>query len=130
MPAMNFSDAIQSGFKNYAKAEGRASRSEFWFWILFSVLLSIAASTVDSALINPPVRNPFGLFVNLFLCVPTICMNIRRLHDADRTGWWVLIGLIPLLGVIVLIIFGCLEGTKGANQFGPEPPSTTPRPSV
>jgi uncharacterized membrane protein YhaH (DUF805 family) len=118
---MTFGEAIRSGFDHYTKFDGRASRSEFWWWFLFAILASIAANIID-AIIGAPI---FSLLVGLGLLLPNLSMSIRRLHDTNRSGWWILIGLIPLIGFIVLLIFYLEQGNPGPNEYGP-PPQGTP----
>jgi uncharacterized membrane protein YhaH (DUF805 family) len=115
---MDFGEAIRSGFQNYATFRGRASRSEFWFWTLFAVLLTVAAGMVDAVLF--PDHNLAGLAVSLLLFIPGLTIGVRRLHDLDRTGWWILIGLTGI-GLILLIVWSCMQGTAGPNRFGPDP---------
>ena len=117
---MTFSEAISSGFRNYVGFSGRASRSEFWYWILFTVLVSIVTSIVDFGALSSNVM-PFSSIWSLVTFLPSLAMGIRRLHDTDRSGWWWLLSLIPLIGIIVLIVFWCSEGTRGPNRFGPDP---------
>ena len=117
---MTFSDAIRSGFDHYFKFDGRASRSEFWWWVLFAILVSIAANIVD-AIIGAQI---FSFLVALGLFLPGLSMAIRRLHDTGRSGWWILIGLIPLIGFIVLLIFYLEQGNPAPNEYGPPPPGS------
>ena len=112
---MGFSEAVRYGFQNYATFEGRASRAAFWWWTLFSILATIAANIVD-AIIGIPI---FSIVVALGLLLPNLSISVRRLHDIDKTGWWILIGLIPLIGFIVLIIFYVQKGDPGENSYGP-----------
>jgi uncharacterized membrane protein YhaH (DUF805 family) len=121
---MTFGEAVRSGFDHYAKFDGRASRPAFWWWVLFVVLVSVGANIIDLA-IGAPV---FNAIVGLGLLLPNLSVAIRRLHDTDRTGWWVLIWLIPLIGWIVLLVFYLQQGDAGENRFGP-PPATAPRPA-
>jgi uncharacterized membrane protein YhaH (DUF805 family) len=112
---MGFSEAVKSGFDHYAKFDGRASRPAFWWWVLFGILVGIAASIVD-AVIGSQI---FSIIVSLGLLLPNISVSIRRLHDTDRSGWWILIGLIPLIGLIVLIVFYVQKSDAGENSYGP-----------
>jgi uncharacterized membrane protein YhaH (DUF805 family) len=114
---MNFGQAISSGFSNYVKFSGRAIRSEYWYWVLFTVIGSIVAGIIDAVLGITVIDPLFALATIL----PSIAVAIRRLHDLDRTGWWIFIGLIPLIGWIILIIWYCSRGTVGSNRFGPDP---------
>jgi len=112
---MGFSEAVRSGFEHYATFDGRASRPAFWWWTLFAILAGIAANIVD-AILGVPI---FTLVVGLGLLLPNLSVAIRRLHDTGRTGWWILIGLIPLIGFIVLLIFYVQAGDPGENEYGP-----------
>ncbi len=114
---MGFSQAITSGFSNYVKFSGRACRSEYWYWILFVVLAEIVTSIIDYAIGTQITTSLFGLATFL----PTLAVAVRRLHDIDRSGWWIIVSLIPLIGWIILIIWYCTKGTEGPNRFGSEP---------
>jgi uncharacterized membrane protein YhaH (DUF805 family) len=111
---MSFSEAVKSGFDHYAKFDGRASRPAFWWWALFSLLVGIAGSIVD-AVIGSQILN---IVVSLGLLLPNLSVSIRRLHDTDRTGWWILIALIPLIGLIVLLVFYLQKSDPGDNSYG------------
>ena len=114
---MSFVDAIKSGFSNYVTFGGRAIRSEYWYWVLFIVLAEIVTSIIDYGILGYQITTPlFGLAVFL----PGLAVSIRRLHDLDRTGWWIFIVFIPLIGAILLIVWYCSRGTMGANRFGPD----------
>jgi uncharacterized membrane protein YhaH (DUF805 family) len=126
---MNFTQAISSGFSNYVTFAGRAIRSEYWYWTLFFFIGSIVAGIIDAVLGIRVFDTIFGLAVLL----PSIAVGVRRLHDLDRSGWWLLLGFIPLIGAIVLLIWFCSRGTVGANRFGPDPLAAialSPRPAV
>lgn len=114
---MNFGQAIQSGFRNYVGFTGRARRSEFWWWVLFQVLVSFVAASLwgisrSSAL--------YGL-TTLILFLPALALEVRRLHDVGRSGWWLLISFVPLVGIILLLVWFCKDGTVGTNRFGADP---------
>jgi uncharacterized membrane protein YhaH (DUF805 family) len=113
---MNFVQAINSGFANYVQFGGRAARSEYWYWTLFSFLASIAANILDGIL----GIGLIGGVVGLALLLPGLAMGARRLHDIDRTFWWVLL-TFTIIGVFVLVYWACLRGTPGPNRFGPDP---------
>jgi len=115
---MEFGEAIRSGFRNYATFSGRAPRSEFWWFFLFTFLVNIAGNVVDAATGGAGLIN---LAVALGLFLPSRAMAVRRLHDTDRSGWWYLIILIPLIGLIVLLVWFVTRGTAGPNRFGPDP---------
>lgn len=119
---MSFTAAVTSVLNNYANFQGRATRSEYWYWFLFYILLSAATNIVDAGL-----RHVFlihGLFsiiaalIYLFLFVPNLAVGVRRLHDLDKSGWWLLLVFIPLVGPIILLVWFCTSGTPGANQYG------------
>jgi uncharacterized membrane protein YhaH (DUF805 family) len=113
---MDFVEAIRSGFRNYATFSGRAARSEFWYWALFASLLSAAANIIDSVLFIGLV----GPLVSLLLLLPGVAVSVRRLHDLERSGWWLLLTLTGI-GIILLLIWDCMRGTPGPNRFGPDP---------
>ena len=117
---MQFQDAIRSGFRNYVTFSGRASRSEYWYWVLFALLVAIASSIIDHALFSFASTGPIEGLTSLLLFLPGLAVSIRRLHDIDRTGWWWLIAF-TVIGIILLLIWGCTRGTAGANRYGPDP---------
>jgi uncharacterized membrane protein YhaH (DUF805 family) len=117
---MNFGQAISAGFSNYVKFSGRAVRSEYWFWFLFYCVGLLVAEIIDAVLGITVVVILFWLATVL----PTLAITIRRLHDLDRTGWWIFLGLVPIVGAIILIIWYCSRGTQGPNRFGPDPLTT------
>jgi len=99
----------------YAQFSGRASRSEYWWFVLTSVLVIIAAAIVDSAIGSVVVTS----LAYLFLIIPGIAVSVRRLHDTNRSGWYLLLNLVPLIGSILIFIWSVMPGDKKANQFGP-----------
>ncbi len=113
---MNFQEAIRSVLSQYAGFTGRARRSEYWFWYLATFVAYLAAVILDS-IIGIPL---FVVVVALGALVPTIAVGVRRLHDTDKSGWFLLIGLIPLIGAIVLIVFFVTDSGPD-NQYGPNP---------
>lgn len=123
---MNFFQAIASGFSNYVTFSGRAARSEYWYWVLFIFLCSMAANLLDVAvfhisLADPHAVRPFRGIFSLATFLPTLAMAVRRLHDVDRRGWWELI-MFTIIGIIFpLLIWKCRKGTAGDNRFGPDP---------
>lgn len=114
---MDFMQAVQKCLNNYANFSGRARRSEFWFFVLFQLACQVVANIIDLAL----GLGILSLIVSLGLLVPAIAVGVRRLHDIGKVGWWILIGLVPLVGWIILIIFYVKPGDAGPNQFGPDP---------
>ena len=114
---MNFGEAIASGFSNYVNFSTRAVRSEYWYWFLFNFLAEIATEIIDAVIGISLTTAVFSLVVLL----PGIAVAVRRLHDLDRTGWWLLLAFVPLVGIVVLLIWFCTKGTDGSNRFGPDP---------
>lgn len=104
--------------KKYAEFSGRARRKEYWMFFLFNVLIAIALAVVEGMVGSPGVVG--GLY-SLAVLIPGIAVAVRRLHDTGRSGWWLLISLIPLIGTIVLIIFLVQEGAAEDNDFGANP---------
>ena len=101
----------------YAVFDGRAGRQEFWMFVLFSVIVSIIVTIIGNVIHLPFLGGLYGLAVLL----PSLGVEIRRLHDIDKSGWWVLIGLVPLIGGIWLLVLLCLAGKPGPNRFGSNP---------
>ena len=110
--------------KKYAVFSGRSRRKEYWYFVLFSVIVSLVLSAIDALLGTFSSSTNVGLLGGIYglaIIVPSIAVSVRRLHDIDRTGWWVLISLVPVIGSIVLLVFAVLDGTPGENRFGPNP---------
>jgi uncharacterized membrane protein YhaH (DUF805 family) len=123
---MTFREAIATGFSNYVNFNGRASLSAFWYWILFTVLGSVVMAAIDAvAFPSSATLSPFSDLFGLATFLPSISVSVRRLHDTDRNGWWFLLSLLPIIGIIVLIVWWIQKGTPGANQYGPPPASRT-----
>lgn len=119
----SFNGAIAICLRRYATFEGRAPRSEYWWFALFMILASIVADILDSVIFG---GRP-GLISDLTwlaLLLPSIAVQVRRLHDIDRTGWWWWIVLVPLLGWILLLVWDCTPGTEGPNRYGDDPLGT------
>lgn len=116
---MGFSEAIGSGFRNYVTFSGRAARSEYWYWFLFVFLVDVAASVVDRAVFGSG-EGLLSMITGLALFLPGLAIGVRRLHDRDRRGWWLLIVLIPFVGAIILLVWFVGRGTAGPNRFGPD----------
>ena len=110
--------------KFYLSPEGRVDRKQFWLWLVLPLTaISLLAALVDVATGNYNPELGIGLFSAIFVLValiPAIIVYIKRFHDRDKSGWWVLIGLIPIIGSIWLLVeLGFLKGTPGPNRFGP-----------
>ena len=111
-----------TAFGKYAVFSGRARRKEYWRFILISVVLSLIFGFVDGVM-SPQSETPLGAFGLLFtiaIIVPSFSAAVRRLHDLDKSGWWILISLVPILSFI-LFIYLMFDGTNGENRFGPDP---------
>jgi len=123
---VTFKQAITKGFRNYQISFGRSSRSEFWFWHLFCFVGNLCCRMFDSAFFGIGIRDhhlvllsSFSLF-GLAVLLPTINIDIRRLHDVDRKGWWLLL-LFTGVGAIILLFLACQKGTEGPNRWGDDP---------
>jgi uncharacterized membrane protein YhaH (DUF805 family) len=118
---MNFQTAVASCFSNYATLSGRARRSEYWYFVLFHLLAQAVTAVLDIVLFPHVAFGPINTIASLVLLMPSVAVSVRRLHDIGRTGWWLLLGLIPLLGQLVLLIWACQRGEAQDNRFGPPP---------
>lgn len=107
-----------SCWKKYVEFSGRARRQEYWMFVLFNILASVAMAIVDGVL---GTNGALGGLYSLAVLLPSLAVTFRRLHDTDRSGWWLLISLIPLIGAIVVLVFLCLDSKPGSNRFGPNP---------
>lgn len=103
---MNFQNAIRSGFRNYANFKGRASRAEYWWWGLFTIILGLAVSVVSPS---------FGDLAALVTLLPSIAVAVRRMHDTDHVGWFI---LVPIYNLILTL----RQSGLSENRFGPPPP--------
>ena len=103
--------------KRYAQFTGRAHREEYWMFVLINILISIGVGII-AAIIHLPVLQ---MLYAVAVLIPGIAVGIRRLHDTNRSGWWLLISLVPVIGLIVLIVFLVQESDPGDNQYGPNP---------
>jgi uncharacterized membrane protein YhaH (DUF805 family) len=115
---MNFQQAIQAGFSNYFNFKSRACRSEFWYWQLFLLVGGIVAELFDFGIGTQ--FSPLSTLFWLATVIPDLAVYVRRLHDTDRSGWWLLLLFVPLVGAIVLLVWFCTKGTNGYNRFGPD----------
>lgn len=125
---MSFPQAVASAFRQYVGFHGRARRSEYWWFVLFTFLLSMVAGLLDSLLgVSDEFGNgPVGVLAALATFLPSLAVAVRRLHDTSRSGWWVLISLVPIVGLIVLIVFCVQDSTPGTNEHGPHPKDPAP----
>jgi uncharacterized membrane protein YhaH (DUF805 family) len=101
----------------YAVFSGRARRTEYWMFLLVSIIVAVVLSFID-AMVTGGI---LGLVYGLGIIIPSIAVAVRRMHDTNRSGWWVLISLVPLVGVLILIYFLVLDSQPGTNEYGPNP---------
>ena len=110
--------------KKYAVFSGRARRKEYWMFFLINLIILVVLSIIDNLIGTVTRQGGPGVLQGLYslaVLIPTLAVTVRRLHDTGRTGWWILIGLIPVIGNIVLLIFLVLDSEPGANEYGPNP---------
>lgn len=118
--ANTFLGALKDGFARYVDFKTRSTRSQFWWFALWSVIFGISAAVMDG-MIGFGGEGPVSLLSTVALLLPMLAVTIRRLHDIGRTGWWVLIQFVPLIGFIVLIVFACTKSDPHANRWGVPP---------
>ena len=123
--------------RRYADFSGRSRRKEYWLYQLFLILVTFALGILMvvaggfTGVLDPAGGNPvsaavwvlvavFGLLV-LAVIIPSLAVIVRRLHDQDKSGWFILIQFVPYVGGIVMLVFMCIEGTRGENRYGPDP---------
>ncbi len=110
--------------KQYAVFSGRAQRKEYWMFVLFNILISIALAVVDGMTGTLDEQTGYGLLSGIYslaVLIPSIAVAVRRLHDTGRSAWWLLIVLLPLVGAIVLLVFMVLDSEPGSNDYGANP---------
>ncbi len=104
--------------KNYAVFTGRARRKEYWMFFLINLVISLVLGFIEGLLGSP---GTVGILYGLAVLIPSIAVAVRRLHDTGRSAWWLLLLLVPLIGVIVFIVFMALDGNAEENEFGANP---------
>ena len=109
---MNFVDAVKQCFTKYVGFEGRARRSEYWWWVLFLVAVTVVLEVLKAGML--------GNLFSLATLLPSLAVGARRLHDIGKSGWWQLVALIPLIGWI-LLIYWAVQPSEGDNAHGPAP---------
>lgn len=119
---MSFTEAVKTCFSKYVDFTGRAPRSEFWWWVLFVLIVSVVLQIVDTAVLGTNTgAGEIAVLSSLWslaVFLPGLAVSVRRLHDTDRSGWWILIALVPIIGFLVLLYFYVQQGTEGQNRFG------------
>ncbi len=118
-------DWMTMPLKRYTDFSGRSRRKEYWSFLLGVFIVAVVLGIVEGILgLSGMVGGVYGPLTTIFLLgiiVPSIAVQVRRFHDQDKSGWFVLLALIPFLGGLAVLVFMCLEGTKGANRFGADP---------
>lgn len=125
-------------YRRYADFSGRSQRKEYWMFVLLTLLVTVACMVLmlaggmaldEAGATSPGILFWVGLVILVVFAVgtiiPSIAVQVRRFHDQDKSGWMVLIGFIPYVGGLIVIIFMCIEGTRGPNRFGPDPKNPT-----
>lgn len=111
--------------RRYADFSGRSRRKEYWMFVLGVIIVAVVLGFIEGILglsgMVGGVYGPLTLLLVLAIIVPSIAVQVRRFHDQDKSGWFVLLAFIPILGGLIVLVFMCLEGTKGPNRFGPDP---------
>ena len=125
---MNFTDAIKTVFSKYVQLGGRACRSEYWYWILAVVVVSVVLALIEGAVLapalgfasfSPDLGRPLQLLMALVIFVPSLAVSVRRLHDGGRSGWWIFIQVVPLIGSLILLWWYIQPSDESANEYGP-----------
>ena len=113
--------------KKYAVFSGRSRRKEYWYFFLFNFIIAFTLGFIEglSGIAPEAGQSVLVLLFQLAILLPSIAVGVRRLHDTDRSGWWLLISFIPIIGAIVLIIFFVQDSTPNGNRFGENPKEVT-----
>jgi uncharacterized membrane protein YhaH (DUF805 family) len=114
---MSFGEAIHTCFVKYATFSGRAARPEYWYWVLFTALAGLVFIVIEWQ-VSAEGGKVLSAIFDVATFIPSIAVAARRLHDTDRSGWWQLLALVPIIGWILLLIWMCQRGTPGGNRFG------------
>jgi uncharacterized membrane protein YhaH (DUF805 family) len=118
--------------QRYIDFTGRATRTEYWMFALFNVIVSIALSIIGYVVAGSNGQSALSSLYSLAVLLPSLGVSVRRLHDTNRSGWWLLIAFVPVIGIIVLIVFLVQDSDPGENRYGPNPkgPAITPAPAA
>ncbi|UIP26801.1 DUF805 domain-containing protein [Photobacterium sp. TLY01] len=114
--------------RKYAVFTGRAQRQEYWYFFLINLVITLALGIVDNLLNTPGTGEGTGLLggvYSLAVLIPSVAVGVRRLHDIGKSGWWMLLSLIPVIGFVVLLFFFARAGQPGTNEHGPNPKDET-----
>ena len=123
---MKFSEAVKTCFSKYCCFTGRARRSEYWYWVLFDFIVTFVVAFIGGFIqgvsgTESQITNVLTSIVSLAFLLPGLGVEVRRLHDIGKKGWFILLSLIPLVGAIILIVWACKPGDVGENAFGADP---------
>lgn len=123
---MSFKQAVSSVFHNYANFSGRARRSEYWYFVLFNLIVGVVLGIIDAILgENSLLATAISGLYSLAVLVPSLAVCWRRLHDIGKSGAWWLLVFVPLVGAIILVIWFAKDTQPGENQYGPDPKNPT-----
>lgn len=121
---VGFVEAFSLFFKNYVNFGARSSRGAYWWWFLWSIIISFGLAFIEGLVFGLGLEGagsgPASILFSFATLIPGISIGVRRLHDMGRSGWWLLIALIPLVGIILLIVWFCQPGQDGTNKYGPD----------
>ena len=122
---MNFIEAVKSCFIRYTDFSGRSMRSEYWNFAVFIIVLTIVADYLDAKIAGVSYLDYYGfgtlnIILTIVTIVPSFAVSVRRLHDINKSGWWILLS-ITIIGLILLLYWACLKGDEGDNRFGNNP---------
>lgn len=116
-PSMDFGEAIISCFRKSFRISGRASRSEFWFWMLFTVLGGFGLGLLEAMILPIEAMGSLSAIFALLIMFPNFTVHVRRLHDVDRSGWWMLLNLVPLVGFLIILFWMVQPGVEEKTEF-------------
>ena len=111
--------------KKYAVFSGRATRAEYWYFVLFNFIAAVAIVLVGNIIFGYPLTMVLSWIYALAVFIPGLAVAVRRLHDTGRSGWWIFINLVPFIGSIVLLVFLIQDSQPGENKYGPNPKEET-----
>jgi len=114
-------------FKKYAEFKGRSTRSEYWYFVLFNIIVSMVLGLIEGIMgLGEDNLDVLSGLYSLVVLVPSLAIGVRRLHDTNRTGWWLFLVLVPIVGWIALLVFFVQDSTSGDNLYGPNPKGMMP----
>ena len=118
-PQVGFIDAIKLAFKNYVNFNGRSRRSEYWWFVLFNIIIGIIIIILANLITKYLIY--LSYIYDLIAFLPGLGLVIRRLHDIGKSGWYIFIGFIPIVGIFILLYFFCLDSENQSNEYGESP---------